>query len=86
MKNGDNPIVNKILTAIVTLVISGCGLLPPADQHLDPCRRALKCTTEMGQRIMRDPTAPGDQPGSGTPRPQTLVIRDRQGRQLGTIR
>jgi hypothetical protein len=35
---------------------------------------------------MRDPTALGDQPGSGTPRLQTLVIRDRQGRTVGTIR
>ena len=35
---------------------------------------------------MRDPTALGDQPGSGTPRAPSLVIRDRQGRQLGTIR
>ena len=86
MKNGDNRIVNKILTATVTLVISGCGLLPPADHHLDPCHRALKCTTSTGSVIMRDPTALGDQPGSGTPRAPTLVIRDRQGRQLGTIR
>ena len=68
------------------LVTSGCGLLPPADQHLDPCWRALKCTTDSGQVIMRDPMSQGDQPGSGTPRSPALVIRDRQGRTVGTIR
>jgi hypothetical protein len=35
---------------------------------------------------MRDPSAQGDQPGSGTPRAPTVVIRDRQGRTVGTIR
>ena len=71
----------------LVLCLTGCAVSNP---YLDPCYRAVKCVVINGQREYRDPSATTEYGGSGAgvryQSPQTLTIRNTQGRTVGTIR